>query len=208
MAKAEPGLISREAFKNNVDRLIFADRHEYRTRSRVANVFLGLFCLGVVVAILYFLYWMIIVEGAKRDGTRTIGIVSCLGFVPCAYMFVWFTNNFCRFHPWLVVRPEGVAFRDWPSKSLSLRLRYFTRTFDEIRSVEITKKGMAGDRGNGPLASFYYVELLTTEDFDLRLPWRTNNDIDANQQEINRFRIAFCESLEAMANGPPTLPYR
>src|SRR6266478_2818378 len=104
MGKGEQEPISRERFKNNADRLIFPDRHEYRTRSRAEHVAYGILFFGTLVAMIGFPAWVIFV-GASWGGPRYVGQIRMVGYVVGALclliapIFVWFVFRMFFFYP-------------------------------------------------------------------------------------------------------------
>jgi hypothetical protein len=208
MAKVEQEPLSRERFKNNADRLIFPDRHEYRTRSRLGHFAHGIYCLVMLVVSIGFPVWTIFVMapwvGPPYVGQiRMVGYVSGAVFLLIVPIFLWLAFSMFFFHPRLVISPAGLDFLDWMPTNFRFRLYRFRIEFAEIASIEIYTRGDAGLHGNRATAFQHGVELCADGHDNVRLPWRVYD-----KKEAERFMAAFIDSIQEMANRNLPAPYR
>jgi hypothetical protein len=208
MARVKQEPLSRERFENNADRLIFPDRHEYRTRSRVEHIVYGILFFGTLVAMIGLPAWVIFV-GASWGGPRYAGQIRMVGYVVGALflliapIFVWFVFRMLFFYPRLIISPAGLDFLDWMPINFRFRLENFRVEFDDITKIEIYTKGEAGLHGNPASTFFHGVQVYADGHYELRLPWRAYK-----KDEAERFMAAFIDSIQELANRNLPAPFR
>ena len=191
MVEAEQPL-SKESFGNNADLLVYRDRHEYRTRSRLTNFTTGtFFTLSVAFAIRICL--ALIRESADTT-ERILYFAMAAVFSPLLVFIVLIALACFRSNPWIVITPAGVEFHNRLA-SMGLRIETFRVQFPDIDHLEM-KRWAEGGRFQVQPASFRHALKIYTEDRGgLVLPWST-----FNKDEAARFEAAFWTSITEMAS--------
>jgi hypothetical protein len=208
VGKDEPAPLARESFKNNADRLVFADRHEYRTRSRTEALVYGLVSLLTLTGAYGLVAWLMLAGAARspppdnHPGVMEY-LIASMALVVSPF-FLWVIFYGFTFRPRLIVSPMGLDFREWIPKPFRFRRGNFRVEIADITAVKIVSKGEAGQRGNRATTSQHSVQISANwQDEDLTLPWRTYAI-----EEAQRFMVAFAESIQEMVNRTPAGPFR
>lgn len=196
MAAAEQPL-SKQSFGNNADLLVFPDRHEYRTRSRVGYFAIGIIALSAAaLGVWLSLEFLVFFPARDGDYTSTDWIMGCIAaaiFLPCSGFFSLIAWGAFRTNPWIVISPAGVEFHNRLG-FLRLRAENFLVEFADIEGVE-TKRW--GDRGKYEMEAHRFrhaLKIYTEDRGGLLLRWDT-----FESEEAARFEAAFLASMQEMA---------
>jgi hypothetical protein len=186
--------LSKVSFDNNADLLVFRDRHEYRTRSRVGYIVFGLMCVGLCAFLCLQIVIPLLKMAAAYPDDRTFEYVVaavCLTFACLVLMFaVW-----CfRANPWVVVNAAGIVFRN-RSRLLVRRARDLLVEFGDVYEVDTESKVDKGGRfDTEPIGRVYWLKIYSDGSGNLRLPWSTS------QRDVAvRFGDTFLASMQEMA---------
>jgi hypothetical protein len=204
VAKAEARPLSKESFDNNADLLVFPDRHEYRTRSRLGYFGVGLFALfGMALSLWGCLFLLEISAWPVQPiftGDRTVGYVVTPIFLPAAVVFLVMALGWFRTNPWIIIRPIGVEFHN-RLEFMHLRAQTFLVEFSDIEKVEMNTFADKG-RYEAEANKFKYaLKLITSDRGGLLLRWNTYR-----RDEAVRFADAFMASLQEMAGRSSDSP--
>jgi hypothetical protein len=197
MAKAERQPLSKESFDNNADLLVFRDRHEYRTRSRLGYYAAGLFALfgaafGVWLCVQLLVIWPS-QDGAYASSDRITGFIAAPIFLPFSVLLSLLAQGFFRTNPRIVISPAGIKFYNRLG-ILRLRSETFLVEFDDIDRVETIGVADKNRFEVQPTKFRRALKIFTDERGGLLLRWNT-----FSREEALRFEDAFVASMKEMA---------